>query len=73
MIVYNEINSATSPDKGILSNLLVFQINVLKKIAAPRSVTVGDALYTKIVNSSFIILIIPPVRPFSSFRMTKLV
>ena len=68
IIIYTEINSTTSPNKGALSNPLVFWINVLMKIAAPRSVTVGDALYTKIVNSSFIILIIPPVRPFFSLK-----
>ncbi len=70
-IVYTEINSATSPDEGALSNLLVFWINVLIKIAAPHSVTVRDALYTKVVNNSFIISRIPSVRPFSSFRATK--
>ncbi len=42
------------------------------KIAAPRSVTVGDALYTKVVNNSFIISKIPPVRFFSSFRVIKI-
>ncbi len=41
---------------------------MLTKIAAPHSVTVGGALYTKVVKSSFIISIIPPVRPFSSFK-----
>ncbi len=51
MIVYTDINSATSPDEGALSNLLVFCINVSRKIAASRSVTVGNILYTNVVNS----------------------
>ncbi len=70
-MVYIEINSITSLDEGALSNLLVFWINVPRKIAAPYSVTVGDILYTKVVNSSFIISIIPSVRSFSSFKVAK--
>ncbi len=70
-IIYTEINFTTSPDEGALSNSLVFWINMLIKIATLHSVTVRDALYTKVVNSSFIISRIPPVRPFSSFRATK--
>ena len=57
---------ATSSDDGALSKLLVFWINVLIKIAAPHSVTVEGALYTRVVKSSFIISRIPSVRPFSS-------
>ncbi len=72
MIVYNKINSATFSDKDALTNLLVFWINVPKKIATPRSVTVGGALYIKIVNSSFIISIIPLIRPFSFFIAAKI-
>ena len=71
IIVYTEINSTTSPDEGALSNLLVFWINVLIKIAASYSVTVGGALYTKVINNLFIISRIPPVRPFSSFKVAK--
>ncbi len=71
IIVYTEINSTTSFDEGTLSNLLVFWINVLIKIFASHSVTVGGALYTKVVNNSFIISRIPLVRPFSSFKVTK--
>ncbi len=41
------------------------------KIAAPRSVKVGGALYTKVVKSSFNILIIPPVSSLSSLRLAK--
>ena len=68
--MYIKINSATSPDKGVLSNPLVFWINVSRKIAISCSVTIRGILYTKVVNSSFIILIILPVRPFSSFSAT---
>ena len=70
-IVYIKINLANSPDEGVLSNPLVFWIKVLIKIAASHSVTVRDALYTKVVNNSFIISRIPPVRLFSSFKVTK--
>ena len=61
-----EINSANSPEVGTLSNLLVCWINVLMKIAAPRSVNVGGYLYTNVVKSSLIISIIPPVSSFLS-------
>ncbi len=70
-MVYIEINSATSPDEGTLSKPLVFWTNVLMKIAAPPLVIVRGALYTKVVRSSFIISMIPPVRPFFSFRATN--
>ncbi len=43
-IVYTEINLTILPDEGALSNPLVFWINVPIKIAASRSVTVGDTL-----------------------------
>jgi len=42
--VYTEINLTILPDEGALSNPLVFWINVPIKIAASRSVTVGDTL-----------------------------
>jgi len=71
IIIYTEINSATSPDEGALSNLLVFWINVLIKIATSHSVTVRGTLYTKVVNNLFIISRILSVRPFSSFRVIK--
>jgi len=67
IIIYTEINSATSSAISVLINPSVFWISVPIKIAAPRLVTVRGALYTKVVKSSFIISIIPPVRPFSSF------
>ncbi len=66
IIVYTEINSATFPDIGALINPSVFWISVSIKIAASRSITVRGALYTKVVKSSFIISMIPLVRPFSS-------
>ncbi len=66
IIVYTKINSTTSPDVDALINPSVFWISVSIKIAAPRSVTVRGALYTKVVKSSFIILMIPLVKPFSS-------
>jgi len=69
IIVYTEINLATSPTVGALINPSVFWINVLIKIAASHSVTVRGALYTKVVKSSFIISMIPPVRPFSSLTL----
>ena len=71
IIIYTEINSATSPDEGALSNLLIFWINVPIKIATLCLITVRGALYTRVVNNSFIISRIPPVRPFSSCKMTK--
>ena len=70
-MVYTEINSANSPEVGALSNLLVYWINVLIKIAAPHSVSVRGYLYTNVVKSSFIISIIPSVSSFSSLRVTK--
>ncbi len=42
IMVYSEINSANSSEVGALSNLLVCWINVLTKIAAPRSIKVED-------------------------------
>ncbi len=71
IIVYNEINSANSSEVGALSNLLVRWINVSIKMAASRSVTVRGYLYTNVVKSSFIILIISPVSSFSSLRVVK--
>ncbi len=70
IIIYTDINSATSPDESTLSNPLVFYIKVLRKIAAPRSVIIESALYTNVVNSSFIISIISLVKPFSFFIAT---
>ncbi len=67
IIVYTEINLATSPTVGALINPSVFWINVLIKTATPLSVTVRGTLYMKIVKSLFIISMIPLVRPFSSF------
>ena len=40
-------------------------------MAAPRSSTVRGALYTKVVKSSLIISIIPPVSSLSSLRLAK--
>ncbi len=66
IIVYTEINSATSPDVDALINPSVFWISIPIKIAAPHLVTIGGALYTKVVKSSFIISMISLVRPFFS-------
>ena len=71
IIVNWKINEANSPDVGALSNPSVCWINVPIKIAAPRSVNVEGALYTRVVKSSFIISITPPVISFSSLRVTK--
>jgi len=67
IIVYTEINLATSPVVDALINPSVFWINVSIKIAASRSVIVEGALYTRVVKSSFIISMISSVKPFSSF------
>src|SRR6266498_4590200 len=71
IIVYSEINPANSSEVGALSNLLVCWINVLTKIAASHSVSVGGYLYTNVIKSSFIISIIPLVSSFSSLRTIK--
>src|SRR6266542_42758 len=71
IMVYSKISSASSPDVGALSNPSVRWINVLIKIAAPYSINVGGYLYTNVIKSSFIILIIPPVSSFSSLRLAK--
>ncbi len=69
--VYYNINAANSPEVGALSNPSICWINVPIKIAAPRSVSVGGYLYTNVVKSSFIILIILPVSSLSSLRLAK--
>jgi len=69
--VYIEVSLAVSPDVDVLSNPFVLWINVSMKITAPHSDTVRDALYIKIVKSSFIISIIPLMSCFSSFRMAN--
>ncbi len=69
--VYCEINAANSSEMEALSNPSVCWINVLIKIAAPRSVSVEGYLYTSVDKSSFIILIIPPMSSFSSLRLAK--
>ncbi len=71
IMVYCKISAANSPEVGALSNPSVCWINVLIKIAAPRSVSIGGYLYTKVVNSSFIISIIPPVSFLSFLRLAK--
>ncbi len=71
IMVYMEINSANFPEVGALSNLLVCWTNVSTKIAAPRSVSVGEYLYINVVKSSFIISITPPVISFSSLIAAK--
>ncbi len=71
MMIYSEISSANSPEVGALSNPSVCWINVPIKIAAPHSVNVRGYLYTNVVKSSFIILIIPPISFLSSLRLAK--
>ncbi len=70
-MVYNEINSANSPEVGVLSNPSVCWINVLIKIAAPRSINVGGYLYTNVIKSLLIISKIPSVSSLSSLRLAK--
>ena len=71
IMVYSEISSANSPDVGALSNPSVCWINDPIKIAAPHSDNVGGCLYTNVVNSSFIISMIPLESFLSSLRAAK--
>ncbi len=71
IMVYCDINAANSSEVGALSNPSICWINVLIKIAAPRSVSVRGYLYTNVVKSSLIISIIPLVSSFSSLRLAK--
>ncbi len=69
--IYCDISVANSPEVEALLNPSVCWINVLIKIAAFHLVSVGGYLYTNVVKSLFIILIIPPVSSLFSLRLAK--
>ena len=67
IIIYNNINSATSPDVNAFSNPTVYWANVPISVAASRSDMSESALYTSVAKSSFIISVVILERRFSSF------